>query len=153
MPRKPSETVQLKLRFPERLRVRIEAEAEKSERSMNAEIVHRLEQSFEGDSRAEVVDALHSRHPLPAGLPCRLVMLEPDRVVLDGDHRRQHRPWPAPIDSPGEGYPPPGRVHFSSGPTCGADRCFERIGDQLRVPVDDPVRRQRAGVVVSSNGR
>ena len=60
MPRKPSETVQLKLRFPERLRVRIEAEAEKSERSMNAEIVHRLEQSFEGDSRADLVKTVAS---------------------------------------------------------------------------------------------
>ena len=60
MPRKPSETVQLKLRFPERLRVRIEAEAEKSERSMNAEIVHRLEQSFEGDNRADLVKAVAS---------------------------------------------------------------------------------------------
>ena len=35
----------VKAPFPERLRVRIEAEAEKSERSMNAKIVHRLEQS------------------------------------------------------------------------------------------------------------
>ena len=60
MPRKPSETVQLKLRFPERLRVRIEAEAEKSERSMNAEIVHRLEQSFERGDRADLVKAVAS---------------------------------------------------------------------------------------------
>jgi hypothetical protein len=55
MPRKPSETVQLKLRFPERLRIRIEAEAEKNERSMNAEIVRRLEQSFEKDDRAALL--------------------------------------------------------------------------------------------------
>jgi plasmid stability protein len=47
MSRKPSETVQLKLRFPERLRQRIESAAARDERSMNAEIVHRLEQSFQ----------------------------------------------------------------------------------------------------------
>jgi Arc-like DNA binding domain len=60
MPRKPSETVQLKLRFPERLRIRIEAEAKKNERSMNAEIVHRLEQSFEGDDRADLLKTVAS---------------------------------------------------------------------------------------------
>jgi Arc-like DNA binding domain len=47
MSRKPSETVQLKLRFPERLRQRIESAAARDERSMNAEIVRRLEQSFQ----------------------------------------------------------------------------------------------------------
>jgi len=47
MSRKPSETVQLKLRFPEKLRQRIESAAARNERSMNAEIVRRLEQSFQ----------------------------------------------------------------------------------------------------------
>jgi plasmid stability protein len=54
MSRKPSETVQLKLRFPEKLRQRIESAAARNERSMNAEIVQRLEQSFQKeDSRAD----------------------------------------------------------------------------------------------------
>ena len=55
MARKPTETVQLKLRFPEKLRRRIEAAADKNERSMNAEIVHRLEQSFERDGREALI--------------------------------------------------------------------------------------------------
>jgi hypothetical protein len=57
MPRKQSEIVQLKLRFPENLRLRIESAAERSLRSMNAEIVHRLEQSFEKESRIDLAQA------------------------------------------------------------------------------------------------
>jgi hypothetical protein len=45
--RKPTDLVQLKLRFDERLRRRIERAAERNECSMNAEIIKRLEQSFE----------------------------------------------------------------------------------------------------------
>ena len=52
MARRQSETVQLKLRFPEKLRLRIEAAADRNQRSMNSEIVHRLEQSFEKEDRA-----------------------------------------------------------------------------------------------------
>jgi hypothetical protein len=49
MSRKPSQTVQLKLRFPEKLRQRIESAAAGNKRSMNGEIVQRLEQSFQKD--------------------------------------------------------------------------------------------------------
>jgi hypothetical protein len=49
MTRKQSETVQLKLRFPERLRLRIEAAANRNQRSLNAEIIDRLDQSFRRD--------------------------------------------------------------------------------------------------------
>ena len=52
MARKPSDTVQLKLRFPEKLRLRIEAAAARNEHSMNAEIVQRLEQSFAKEDQA-----------------------------------------------------------------------------------------------------
>jgi hypothetical protein len=45
--RKPTDLVQLKLRFDERLRKRIERAANHNECSMNAEIIKRLEQSFE----------------------------------------------------------------------------------------------------------
>jgi hypothetical protein len=45
--RKPSDTVKLNLRFPESLRRLLEGVAKKQERSMNAEIVRRLENSFE----------------------------------------------------------------------------------------------------------
>jgi hypothetical protein len=47
--RKLADTVQLKLRFPERLRRRIEAAADKNQQSMNLEIVERLERSFQRD--------------------------------------------------------------------------------------------------------
>jgi hypothetical protein len=46
MARRPADEVQLKLRFRERLRQRLERAASKNSRSMNAEIVHRLEESF-----------------------------------------------------------------------------------------------------------
>jgi len=47
MARKPTDTVQLKLRFPEALRRRLEPAATTTDRSMNAEIISRLKQSFE----------------------------------------------------------------------------------------------------------
>jgi hypothetical protein len=46
MARKPTDTVQLKLRFPEALRRQLERAAAPKDESMNAEIVHRLEESF-----------------------------------------------------------------------------------------------------------
>ena len=57
MSRKPSETVQLKLRFPEKLRQRIESAAARNKHSMNAEIVHRLEQSFQKDDAPGLAEA------------------------------------------------------------------------------------------------
>src|SRR5262249_55789364 len=51
--RKPADLVQLKLRFDERLRRRIERAAERNECSMNAEIIKRLEQSFEQVDKIE----------------------------------------------------------------------------------------------------
>ena len=45
--RKLTDLVQLKLRFDERLRRRLEKAAEKNDRSMNAEIVVRLERSLQ----------------------------------------------------------------------------------------------------------
>jgi hypothetical protein len=47
MTRKQSETAELRLRFPEKLRLSIESAASRNQRSMNAEIIHRLEQSFQ----------------------------------------------------------------------------------------------------------
>jgi hypothetical protein len=53
--RKPTDLVQLKLRFDERLRRRIERAAERNECSMNAEIIKRLEQSFEQVDKIEEI--------------------------------------------------------------------------------------------------
>jgi Arc-like DNA binding domain len=56
MARKPADAVQLKLRFQEALRRRLERAADQAERSMNAEIIYRLEKSFERDPAAQMVD-------------------------------------------------------------------------------------------------
>jgi hypothetical protein len=55
MARKPSETVGLHLRFSESLRRRLEREAARRGRSMNAEIVDRLELSFRVPDLADAV--------------------------------------------------------------------------------------------------
>ena len=57
MSRNQSEMVQLKLRFPERLRLRIESAANRNRRSMNAEINDRLEQSFQRHDQAALAEA------------------------------------------------------------------------------------------------
>jgi Arc-like DNA binding domain len=49
MARKPTDTVQLNLRFPEMLRRLLEREARQSKCSLNTEIIKRLERSFEYD--------------------------------------------------------------------------------------------------------
>jgi hypothetical protein len=52
--RKPSDTVQLNLRFSERLRGRLERDAAHERRSMNAEIVERLERSYRKEEDADL---------------------------------------------------------------------------------------------------
>ncbi len=66
MTRKPYQTVQLKLRFPEKLRLRIQSAAERSKRSMNSEIVERLEKSFEKDDLAGLVASAADAAAKPA---------------------------------------------------------------------------------------
>ena len=46
MSRKPNDPVKLNLRFTEALRLRLEKQAARNNRSMNEEIVRRLEESF-----------------------------------------------------------------------------------------------------------
>jgi hypothetical protein len=52
MARKPTDTIKLQLRFHEALRRRLAQEAKKHDRSLNAEIVHRLEQSLDVPEQA-----------------------------------------------------------------------------------------------------
>lgn len=60
--RKPTEVVQLKLRFSERLRARLEKAAAKTN-SLNTEIIQRLERSFSGeDVVAEALGGHEVRH-------------------------------------------------------------------------------------------
>ena len=54
MARKPTDEVQLKLRFDEKLRRRLAREAERKDRSMNAEIVLRLESSFQQEDTKQL---------------------------------------------------------------------------------------------------
>jgi hypothetical protein len=44
--RKPADTVNLRLRLPEALRVKLESEADRNKRSLNSEILYRLDQTF-----------------------------------------------------------------------------------------------------------
>jgi predicted transcriptional regulator len=52
MPRKTTDIVQLTLRLREELRRKLERAADKKDRSLNIEIVDRLEASFEAETRA-----------------------------------------------------------------------------------------------------
>jgi predicted type IV restriction endonuclease len=58
MARKPPDTVQLKLRFSERLRRRLEREAARNNRSMNTEIIHRLQRTFSIDDSTAATNML-----------------------------------------------------------------------------------------------
>ena len=53
MARKPTDEVQLKLRFSEALRRRLERVAARNNRSMNTEIIHSLEESLARDPTIE----------------------------------------------------------------------------------------------------
>lgn len=55
--RKLTETVQLKLRFSEELRRKLEKAAERNDQSMNLEIIARLEESFR---KEDIRDAVRS---------------------------------------------------------------------------------------------
>ena len=56
---KPTDTVHLNLRYPEALRRRLERAAKNSGRSLNTEIVERLEQSFRREDFEKIQDAIN----------------------------------------------------------------------------------------------
>jgi hypothetical protein len=58
--RKPGDIINLKLRFTEALRARIEQEAKKNQRSLNGEIVYRLGTTF-GAEGAELAAQYENR--------------------------------------------------------------------------------------------
>ena len=58
MARKPTDTAHLNLRYPEALRRRLERAAKNSSRSLNSEIVERLEQSFRREDFEKLQDAM-----------------------------------------------------------------------------------------------
>jgi hypothetical protein len=57
--RKPTDTAHLNLRYPEALRRRLERAAKNSRRSMNTEIVERLEQSFRREDFEKLQDTVN----------------------------------------------------------------------------------------------
>jgi hypothetical protein len=71
MARKPTDTAHLNLRYPEALRRRLERAGKSNGRSLNSEIVHRLEQSFRREDFQKCQDAVNEG------------MLEIMRVVAD----------------------------------------------------------------------
>src|SRR3954471_10468940 len=58
MARKPTDTAHLNLRYPEALRRRLERAAKNGGRSLNSEIVERLEQSFRREDFEKLQDAM-----------------------------------------------------------------------------------------------
>ena len=92
MPRKPTDEVQLKLRFKERLRQRLSRAAAQSDRSMNAEIIHRLELSF---SQEDVISSLkvhleRMQADILRGLERGLEKWKPLREVSDDEIRSKY---------------------------------------------------------------
>jgi Arc-like DNA binding domain len=61
MVRKSQELRPLMTRIPEGLRRKLEREAEQNRRSMNAEIIHRLTQSFVRQETTDLIDATVKR--------------------------------------------------------------------------------------------
>jgi predicted transcriptional regulator len=57
--RKPTDTAHLNLRYPEALRRRLERAAKNSRRSLNTEIIERLEQSFRREDFEKLQDAIN----------------------------------------------------------------------------------------------
>ncbi len=56
VPRKPTETVQVNLRMKEAMRRRLEQAAKKADISLNAEMLRRLEESFDRDEKRSLVE-------------------------------------------------------------------------------------------------
>ena len=82
--RKLTDEVQLKLRFSEALRLRLAREAKRRKRSLNAEIVQRLDQSLlnqSGDLATGAAKALLAS--LDPSIVAKLVELVMEREIFD----------------------------------------------------------------------
>jgi len=74
MVRKSQELRPVMTRLPEGLRRKLEREAEQNRRSMNAEIIHRLTQSFVRQERADLIAA--TVHETLANIPAHLLPMQ-----------------------------------------------------------------------------
>jgi hypothetical protein len=79
MARKPADPVKLNLRFTEALRLRLEKQAERNNRSMNEEIIRRLEESFAKEDMMQNLEALADSIAAKVG---KVVIREGDRVIV-----------------------------------------------------------------------
>src|SRR5436190_5944273 len=84
--RAPGDIVNLKLRLPERLRAQLERAARKGDRSLNSEIISRVEESF---TRHKMVDEITSA--------LRAQLVEDFRIEeitsATKDHSKQYDEW------------------------------------------------------------
>jgi hypothetical protein len=79
MARKPADPVKLNLRFTEALRSRLEKAAEKNNRSLNEEIVRRLEASFTREDMMQSLEAFADKLAEKVG---NAVVREGNRVII-----------------------------------------------------------------------
>jgi Arc-like DNA binding domain len=84
MARKLTDTVHLRLRFDESLRRRLERAAESNKRSMNAEIIHRLEESFHRVDQEELIKSVAKQ--------TATATVDRMRVVRPGHSETQNKP-------------------------------------------------------------
>jgi hypothetical protein len=103
MPRKLTDTVQLKLRFDEKLRRRLEREANQNKRSMNAEIIDRLEKSFAKQDEGKLLAAVTAT---TAEVQALRIAFE-GRINSPGDVRKTPGPpnWTKSEESPAHEKP------------------------------------------------
>jgi len=95
--RKGQELRPVMTRIPEGLRRKLEREAEQNRRSMNAEIIHRLTQSFERQDRADLVAAtiqqtiktLYGDTPLPLRVAAAQQQPTEPKPTVETDNPKQ----------------------------------------------------------------
>jgi Arc-like DNA binding dprotein len=127
MARKPKDTVQLKLRFPEALRRRLEKAAAIKDQSMNSEIIERLESSFHQDRAAELIalamqlETTDERNWKDDPLSAQTVRIAADRIIAGIANLPREHPRPLKYEDDPQAY----------------DRETERLKAGKRVPAKD----------------
>jgi hypothetical protein len=97
MARKPTDTVHLKLRFPENLRRRLEREAARNNRSMNSEIIHRMQRTLAIDDSATATNMLDLFRGL--GVDITAANERDVAIALQNIFGRWADTWGVPIES------------------------------------------------------
>jgi ATP-dependent helicase/DNAse subunit B len=99
MARKPTDPVKLQLRFHEALRRRLAQEAKKHDRSLNAEIIQRLEQSFREQDQKQLMTSIAQESAREAA-QTTLTILEGRFKPVVPARRIEAQPEPAdPVDT------------------------------------------------------